>query len=186
MIIAKRDDDRIIVAVSIADCSVDMTVSDLVLQDNLPIHKVRGEKDCYICAKSISLDFDILRFNDKIFRGIEDGNTVLKKVVPQMKSLLDSYPGFSSGYWCGTLLIIKGATMYIIDADFCVSEERDEYCACNSSIPQGALYALRNSSLGVTERILEAMRCSCLMQDKLFPAVIFDTKTNKRKAVVYK
>ena len=51
MIVARKKDDRIMVGLSITDSWTEMTERDLVLEENIPFWKVRGEKDCYVFAE---------------------------------------------------------------------------------------------------------------------------------------
>ena len=67
MIIAIKRDGKVVVGISICDCSIDMTESDLALADNLPFWKVKGEKDCYVCTEDLTYSTDLLRYNDYVF-----------------------------------------------------------------------------------------------------------------------
>ncbi|MGN0814954.1 MAG: hypothetical protein ACI4MH_06960 [Candidatus Coproplasma sp.] len=185
MIVAVKKDDRVVVGISICDDSRDMTPKDLALADNLPLWKVKGEKDCYVCVEYLQYSTDVLRFNDHIFRGISDGESIIKKVIPAMKELLSEYGCTIGGRdWYNQLLIIKGNKIFKISNFFCVSEEEDYAALGYDDYFAGALDAMRDTEL--TQRVLTAIRHTARMTNRqIFPVTVFDTNTKRRK-VYYK
>ena len=88
MVIARKDGDRIVVGLTVADTLIDMTERDLSLIENIPFWKVKGEKKCYVFAEDLTFATDLLRFNDYVFKNITDGNSVITNVVPKIKELM--------------------------------------------------------------------------------------------------
>ena len=185
MIVAIKKEDRVVVGMSICDGSVDMSAKDLALADNLPFWKVKGEKDCYVFATYLVYSADLLRYNDYVFKGITDGSSVVKKVIPKIKELLASHNLLvNDKEWRNQLLIIKGNKMFTAD-NFLLVKEVDDHIAMGigESYLQGALDV--TSELEPTERILTSVRNTNRLTNRLlFPITIFDSKS-KRKKVYY-
>ena len=181
MLVAKKQDDRIVVGVSICDHFCECAEDDLYLDENVPIWKVKGEKDCYVFADKSSLSVNLLRYNDNIFKGITDGRSVIEKVVPKIKSILDAHSRLiGANEWGDYLLIVKGNKMFTINEHFNV-------CECDDVATLGYLpfliagleeckEASPEQSILSTVKGLERLR-----NKKLFPLVTFDTKTKRRK-----
>lgn len=183
MIIARKDSDRIVVGSTIADSLIDMTERDLSLSENVPFWKVKGEKNCYVFAEDLTFATDLLRFNDYIFRNITDGNSVITNVVPKMKELLSKYyQNINGKEWYSQLLIIKDNKMFTIGHYFTVREV-DEFVGLGyDSYLLGGLEENKDKSL--EESILLSVRNLNRMRSRnLFPLVVFDGKTKKRKVI---
>ena len=184
MIIAIKRDGKVVVGISICDCSIDMTESDLALADNLPFLKVKGEKDCYVCTEDLTYSTDLLRYNDYVFKGISDGRSVIEKVLPRMKELLGKHNRLvNDKEWHNQMLIIKGDRIFRITNYLCVSEI-DEYTVMGyESYIQGTLDETRD--IAPEESILSAVRNVNRMRNRqFFPITVFDSKS-KRKKVYY-
>ena len=181
MVIARKDGDRIVVGLTVADILIDMSERDLSLLENIPFWKVKGEKNCYVFAEDLTFATDLLRFNDYIFKNITDGNSVITNVVPKMKELLSKYSQIINGKeWDSQLLIIKDNKMFTIGHYFTVSEV-DEFAGLGyEQYLLGGLEESRDKP--IKESILFAVSNINKMRCKnLFPLVLFDSKTKKRK-----
>ena len=185
MIIAIKRDGKVVVGISICDCSIDMTESDLALADNLPFWKVKGEKDCYVCTEDLTYSTDLLRYNDYVFRGISDGKSIIENVLPKMKDLLSRHNQLiKNKEWANQLLIIKSGKIFRITNYFCVTEVDDYTALASESMILGVLDNMVNTD--PKENILTALRHTGRMRNRnFFPITIFDYKTKKKK-VYYK
>ena len=181
MIIAVKKDDEIAVAISICDCSINMSEKDLALADNLPFWKVKGEKDCYVGTDDLSYSTDLLRFNDSVFKGIHDGKSVIENVLPKMKDLLaKNNQLINNREWQGELIIIKSGKIFKISNYFCVSEEDECVVLGDENVLLGALDYM--TDVQPKDSILTAIRHNGRMKNrKFFPTTIFDYQTKKKK-----
>ena len=181
MIIARKSDDRIVVGLTVADSLVDMTDKDLSLADNLPLWKVKGNKDCYVFSEDLTLSTDLIRFNDYILKDVTDANSIITSVVPKIKELLSKYSCvINKDEWDSQLLIIKDNKMFTIGHYFTVSEV-DEFVGLGfETYLLGGLE--ENMDKSNEESILAAVRTLNRMRNRnLFPLVLFDSKTKKKK-----
>ena len=183
MLIARKDGDRIVVGLTLADSLIDMTDKDLSLVENIPFWKVKGVKDCYVFAEDLTFATDLLRFNDYIFKNITDGNSVITNVIPKMKEVLNKYSQIVNGKeWDSQLLIIKDNKMFTIDNYFTVTEV-DEFVGVGYwGYLLGGLEESRDKT--IEESILFAVRNLNRMRSRnLFPLTLFDSKTKKIRVV---
>lgn len=88
MIVAVKKNNNIVVGISTTDTYSGQTERDMLLQENVPFWKVGGTDDCFVFADASSYTSDVLRYNDDVFKGITDYNSLLVEVVPKMKELL--------------------------------------------------------------------------------------------------
>jgi hypothetical protein len=183
MVIVRKTDEKILVGLTVTDALVNMTKRDLLLSENLPFWKVKGTKDCYVFAEDLTLATDLLRYNDYIFKNVTDGNSVITEVVPKIKELLDKYSQVINGKeWESQLLIIKGDKIFTIGRYFTVSEINDFDALGYKPYLLGGLEVSKD--LSPEESILFAVRMLNKSRSKnLFPLVLFDTKTKKRKVI---
>ena len=180
MVVALKKDGKITVGITVCDDFVDMSVTDLALEENLPFWKVKGTKDCYVFSEDLTFAADLLRYHDFIFKDITDGNSIVTNVVPKMKELLDGYNLITkSKEWDSQLLIVKGDKMYTIGHYFSVSEI-DE--ATGLGFEPYLLGGLDESKdLPPVESILFAVRNLNRMRCRnLFPLTVMDLQTKKR------
>ena len=181
MVVAVKKDVGFVVGVTGCDIMGDMSNRDLALEENVPFWKVKGAKDCYVVANDVGLGVDLLRYSDYIFKDVTDGKSVVEEVIPKMKGLLGKYGQvFNGKEWSGQLLIIKGEKMFLISPFFTVTEMEDAAALGQDTYVLGALR--EGCNLSAEEKVIFAMRTVEQMRGrKLFPMVLFDTKTKKRK-----
>lgn len=179
MVLATKTEDAVVVGISCADSCVDMTMRDLALRENLAFWKVKGEKDCYIFVDDLKYSAEVLRLHDYIFKGIEDGESIIKNVLPKMKEILAAYDQITGEEWQNSLLIVKGNRMYRISSYFCVREELNDVAFCNTSYLMGAM-----DSLDITgeNKLVESIRLlNKIRGTNMFPLTVFNSKTKKIK-----
>ena len=185
MVIAVKRDDKITVGITTSDSLVNMTEKDLVLPENIPFWKVNGTDDCYVFAEDLNYAVDLLRFNDYLFKDITDGNSIITNFIPKMKELLALHEQIVEGKeWGSQLLIVKGNKMFTVGNYFVVAEV-DEFVGMGyEPYLLGALSEARD--MPANESILFAVRSlNRMMRKQLFPLVIFDNQTKKKK-IYYK
>ena len=184
MIVAIKEEDKVVLGVGITDGSVDMTETDLALDENQPFWKVKGEKDCYVCTEDLTYATELLRYSDYVFRGITDGKSIIENVLPKIKELLSKHDRLlKDKEWHNQMLIVKGNKIFTISNFLCVSEVDEHVALGYARYIQGAL----DSTIDIepVERILQSVRNTARLLNKaLFPITVFDTKS-KRKKVYY-
>lgn len=182
MIVAVKEKDRVLLGVTIADISRYISNDDLIDEENLPYFKVRGE-DCIVCYAGcgLEIEMDVLKCNDKIFRNITDGNSILQNVIPKLKEIIAPYKGINSeGVMKYGIYIIKGDKVFYITRNFIVHDIEDFYCVGSEDLMSGIIESL--PPLCGEEKILTVAReFFKLCGIRSFPFVILDSKTKKRK-----
>ena len=181
MIIAVKKENEIVVGITVCDSLVDMTEKDLSLTDNLPFWKVKGVNDCYVFAEDLTFSTDLLRYNNHIFKNINDGNSIISDVIPKMKELLGKYSRIIDGKeWDSQLLIVVGGKLFTIGHYFTVSEIDDFTGLGFEQYLIGGLNETKEYE--PKESILFAVRNLNRMRSRnFFPILLFDAKTNKKK-----
>ena len=181
MILAVKKDDRIVVGINVISSLADMSERDLALSENIPFWKVKGNKDCYVFADTLSFAADLLRYNDYVFKDVSDGKSIVEKVVPKIKELLGRYSQIIKDKEMDTqILIVKGNKMFTIGRFFTVSEEDRFVGLKNNQYSIGALE--ESSDMDLEQSILFAARTVGRMRNIYnFPLLVFDNKTKKRK-----
>ena len=181
MLIAIKDKDRIVAGLTMANMYVETTENDILLDDNIPFFKVRGNKNCYVLISSACFAADLLRYNDFIFKDVTDGESVIKGVVPKMRALLEEYDQIlDDKSWESNLVIIKDDKAYSVNVYFVV-EEISDYCAfLDQRYIDGTMFDTQG--LDPVERILTAVKTvSKTKFSQYFPLIVFDSKTKKKQ-----
>lgn len=179
MVIAKKTKDGVLVGISAVDSYIDMTIDDIMLDENQHFWKVSETEELYVFAAHASRAADVLRYNDEIFKNINNGISIVKNTVPKMKELFAKQGILIDGKeWDNQLIIVNGKSIYKISRYFVVSEEDSFVCTPKSAYFEGTIEESSNDSeemsilkgFGVIEQV--NMR-------KLFPVTIFDVKNEK-------
>ena len=184
MIVAVKAKDRVVVATSTCDGSINMSVSDIIHEENVPFWKVQGVKNCYVCANELTAAANLLRYTPSVFRGITDCASIMQNVMPKMKQLFEEHGQLlSDRQWSSDLVIIKDNKVFLITKHFDV-REIDDYVATNHErYINGALSVIDEED--PKARILQAIQHTCSKRNcQLFPLVMFDTKSKKSKAIL--
>jgi hypothetical protein len=182
MVVVVKEKDRVLLGVTIADISRYISKNDLINEENLPYFKVRGE-DCFVCyaGGGLEIEMDVLKYNDKIFRNITDGNSILQNVIPKLKEIIEPYMGINAdGVMKDCVYIIKGNRVFLITRNFIVHEIENFNCVGNDDVVSGIMETI--PSLSGEEKLLTVAReVYDLCGIRSFPFIIFDAKTKKRK-----
>lgn len=185
MVIAVKKDEKIMVGSSICDGCTQMTDKDLVLDENIPFWKPKNTKNCYVFAEDACMETDLLRYNDEIFKGVCDFDSIIANVIPKMQALLRRYYLISEDKsWGSQLLIIINGTMVTIDHYFVVTKFKNFVSLGADYVMCGAIEEMQDASL--EERMIFAVKTTeQAFNKRLFPMVIRDMQTKKRKVVFY-
>lgn len=185
MIVAVKRNGKIVVGISVGYNQSIMTGQELALEENIPIWKAKGSKNCHVFVEEATRSSDILRYSDNIFQGITDADSVIKKVVPKMQEALEEYSLFADrSKWESRMLILKDDKLLCVSPFFVVREE-DEFVALGEDgYALGVLEATRDKTL--EQSILAVFETVKRETNKeVFPVVLFDGKTKRRKVVYH-
>ena len=182
MIVAVKKNNNIVVGISTTDTYDGQTERDMLLQDNVPFWKVSGTDDCFVFADAPSYTTDVLRYNDDVFKGISDYNSLIMEVVPKMKELLAEKRCLTDkGLSDCTLIIVKGDKLFEITTKFLVKEEDEWTSSENKEAMAGAYEECKD--LSAEETVLFAYRNILWHNSNPFPLILFDATTKKKKIV---
>lgn len=184
MFVAVKNDDRFFIGYSIRDNSIDMDESDLLLEDNIPVWKVRGKKGVLIMCGERDFAAALLKYNKKLFNFEISDKEMFGGFVPRLKDFLQYYDLVdNNGNWNNELLIVKDNAAYRVENDFTLTKIVD-YCS------SGRWNRLTTGSLAGSEgepaekRIVDAFRLVVKMRNyELFPILLYDSKSGKRKII---
>ena len=184
MFVAVKNDDRFFIGYSIRDNSIDMDESDLLLEDNIPVWKVRGKKGVLIMCGERDFAAALLKYNKKLFNFEISDKEMFGGFVSRLKDFLQYYDLVdNNGNWNNELLIVKDNAAYRVENDFTLTKIVD-YCS------SGRWNRLTTGSLAGSEgepaekRIAGAFGLVGKMRNyELFPISLYDSKSGKRKII---
>lgn len=184
MFVAVKDNDRFLIGCTIRDTLDCMEYSDLVLEDNMPVWKVKGKKNVVVACGEIDFASTLLKYNKRLFDVEITDDGIFRELVPMMKRFLDRFDLVDDkGHWDNELIIANNDISYIIGPDFSVVKVDDYYCsAVYYNLVMGSLST--DKVKPAKKRIIDACALVEKMKArKMFPLAIYDTKTRKRKIV---
>ena len=184
MFVAVKKDDGFLVGYSILDNCINMDESDTLLEDNIPVWKLRGKKGVLVICKERDFASTLLKYNKKLFNFDICDKEMYGGFVSRLKNFLRDYDLIDDkSNWSNELLIVNGDEAYIIDTDFTVTKITDYYsCGSWFRLTTGSL----TESIGrnAETRIVDAFRLVEKMRNcALFPISIYDSRNGKRKIV---
>lgn len=123
MLIAIKDEGTTYIAQSIADVTAVTSKDDLILDENVPLWKVKGVKRCYAACGSPQISADILRYAPGKYDGTENADYVLTEIIPKMRKLLTRCKLVNERKsWNNVLVIAKDDKIYYVDSGFMLAE----------------------------------------------------------------
>lgn len=184
MFVAVKKDDGFLVGCSILDDCINMDESDMVLEDNIPVWKLRGRKGVLVMCGERNFASTLLKYNKKLFNFDICDKEIYGDFVSRLKNFLRDYDLIDDeGSWNNELLVVNGDEAYVISAYFAVSKVTDYYSI-------GSWFRLTTGSLtesigrNAENRIVDAFRLVEKMRNcALFPISIYDSRNGKRKIV---
>lgn len=184
MFVAVKNDDRFFIGYSIRDNSINMDESDLLLEDNIPVWKIRGKKGVLIMCGERDFAAVLLEYNKKLFNFEICDKEMFGGFVSKLRDFLQCYDLVDNkGNWNNILLIIKDNVAYKIENDFTLTKIVD-YCS------SGRWNRLTTGSLAGSEcepaekRIAGAFVLVGKMRGyELFPISLYDSKSGKRQII---
>ena len=184
MFIGVKDKDRFIVGYSIRDVSVNMDERDLLLEDNYPVWKVRGNKGALIVCSELDFASTMLKYNKKLFDFDICDENIFGGFISKLKSFLDQFDLIEdSVHWNNQMLIIKEDCAYLISDVFSIEKVVD-YCSSNQWMDLVTGSLARSADVTVEKKIVDSYELIDKMRAKnMFPIALYDSKTGKRKVV---
>ncbi|MDD7158447.1 MAG: hypothetical protein PUH99_05600 [Firmicutes bacterium] len=182
MLIAIKDKGTVYIAQNVSDAIADVVEDDLVLDENVPIWKIKGSRHCYAACRSAFMSADVLRNRQDLFGGINTADDILTKTIPGIRAALKEKELIDKDqYWNNMLIIVKNDEIYQIDSFF-VMNGIDDFVVCGrgSDFITGGLEWEKD--LPLEERIKKVVACYDRMHcDHFFPIVLLNCKTGRRK-----
>ena len=185
MVVAVNKNNESLVAISVRREISGMKIKDALLNENLPFWKVRGVDDCYVFAESRTHSGDVIGCCTKIFKELTDEQSIVEKVIPKLKELINNETmQKKENSWDNSLIIVKGTKLYEIDSCYLVRELKDRVVSFASDYIMCAIEDADN--MPVEDAILTAFRsCNKVNNRNHFPVLLFNPKT-KTKKIFYK
>lgn len=184
MFVAVKNDDRFLIGCSVRDGNINVDESDLLLEDNIPVWKVRGKKGVLVACGECGFAATLLKYNDRLFNFEINDDEMFGDFVRRLKHFLYHFDVINDkGHWENELLLVKDDFAYVVASDFTVLKIVD-YKSSNSwnRLTRGSL--VHSEGEPAKKRIVDAFKLVGKMQNKeLFPIAIYDSKTGKRKIV---
>lgn len=183
MFVAVKKDDGFLVGYSILDNCINMDESDTLLEDNIPVWKLRGKKGVLVSCNERNFASTLLKYNKKLFNFDICDKEMYGGFALRLKNFLRDYDLIDDeGSWNNELLVVNGDEAYMISAFFAVSKVTDYNSGGWFRLTTGSLTESkgRNAETRIVDafRLVEKMR-NCV----LFPISIYDSRNGKRKIV---
>ena len=181
MYITVRDSQKIYVAVTNSDYTLNMSAKDMMLDDNLNLWKIAGRKGWYMATARFNPTMDVLRYAKGLFAKEITYRSLLTHTIPKMKQLLDERGLIKDKYYYNEVLIINKDKVYAIDGYLCLREVTDfDVGDSRADIARGCLEF--NKDLPAKMRICEAIHSLEEMRGRVhFPACVLDVATGKKE-----
>ena len=181
MVIAKKTDKGFLVGYSGTNSYMDMIDEDILLPENQAFWQVRDTDDVYLFATGASRGFDVLKYNDELFKRTKNGINIVRDIVPKMKELLAENDALINGNeWDNELILVKGKKAFTISRVFIVTEVENFLTVPRNAYVEGGMEANKQKSpLGA---ILSAAKTKeRMVQKRVFPLTVFNTETKESK-----
>ena len=188
MIITLKDSNSVWVGVSMECTYDDISIQDILHEDNLKMWRVPSAGDCIIASlRCDGADIDCLRYQKSL--GIPDSldhKRIITKVIPKLKHIFEQTDMMDGNESWQNIVIAKGDKAFEISPSF-VCTEVEDFGVVGSrrrvSVVYGAMKM--NSDLPPAERIADAFRTAQRLKAEIeFPVVIMNTRS-KERIVVY-
>ena len=181
MYIVIKEKKKMYVAVTNSDYLVNMSATDMLLEDNLTLWKITGRKGWYMSTARCNPTTDVLRYAKGLFAKEITYQNLLAHTIPKMKQLLGARDLIKDKYWYNEVLIGNKDKAYVIDGYFCLREVTDfDVGDSRADIIRGCLEF--NKNLPTKVRICEGIHSVEEMRGKNhFPAIVLDVTTGKKE-----
>ena len=181
MYIAIKDKNTTYVGVSNVESLVNMSVKDMLLDENINVWNIAGHKGWYAVCSRFYVETDLLRYSKGLFDKKITYQSLLSYTVPKMKEILEERGLVKDRCWYNEFLIVSKDKAYIIDGYFCVCEMIDFSIADGrEDIARGCVEF--NKDMPTKQRICEAFHSVEAMRGKKnFPVVVLDIATGKKE-----
>lgn len=183
MIIAIKEQDKVVVGYTNTDKWARLTDKDYLDQENCAIRFT--ENGTLFACPIMDRTSDLLLYNDELLGKEITPKTIVREIIPKIKELLkqNNRPIEEDGNWKNALYICNNEHLYHIDTHFRFSEVEDYMC---NGYCVETLKSVLDDTIGLPakERIIKAVSfASKLHKENLFPLIITDTKTKQFKYI---
>lgn len=184
MIIAVKDNDRVIVGCSYSEIIISTEDGDYFNEENMPMAFLEDGK--FLVMSSPFRVSDILIYDDKFLSMEVSPKAIVKDTIPYIKQALkrNNYAISKNGNWNNAVTYVDGTRIYDIDPFFGFREVDDYVC---HGLDVEAVISVMDSTEGLSaeDRIIKAISfASKVKKWDLFPLIIVDTKTGEIKHVM--
>ncbi len=182
MIIAVKENDRVVVASTITDSIERLSHNDFVNEDNRII-KING--DTIYCFSSVGRYADLFLCDDKFFEFEVTPENIVKNIIPYMYQKVKQEKELGDGRWGeldwdNTLTIIKDNRIFDITPTFYFREEPEFVCHGSGDIEyiEDSLENTRGKK--AEERIRKAIDLyDNFGKSNLYPCIVVNSKDGK-------
>ena len=182
MIIAIKENDKVIVGYSNADSWGCLSEKDYIDEENIAIgFSEDGKLFAFTNTDRIS---DALLYEEDFLNKEVTFKSIIREIIPYIKEKLENYKVYDEiEHWNNSLIICESDKLFDIDPSFGFYEADDYVC---HGYNVETLKSVLDETIGIPaeERIMKAVIFSCkLHNDVLFPIVIVDSKSRKCKYI---
>ena len=185
MIIAIKENDRVIVGYTNADELTKLSEEDYIQEENTPMAFTADGN--FVAFSSLCSASDMLISDDNFLALEVSPKAIINATIPYIKQRLiesKNSPDSDDGYWGNSIVYVDGARIFDIDPRF-------GFCEIDDMVLHGYDIYIIKSVIDATEglsaenRITKACAfTSKLAKSSLFPLTIVDTKTREIKHIM--
>ncbi len=181
MLVAIKEKDKICVGATIADDAINMSSSDMLLDENVNAWEISDLDGWYMVCSRYNPAMDLLRYNRGLFAQEITYQSIILHTIPKIKQILGERGLIRGKCWYNELLIVNKEKGFLIDSYFCLNELYD-FCAEGSrvEVARGSLACTKNLSAKI--RICEAFQAMESARGiRYFPVMFWDLSSGKRE-----
>lgn len=185
MIIGIKEKDKVVLAYSAFDVYASITVRDMVSEENVGLWNVKRNPHTIMGCACPSTESDAYRYENEMFHGIIDYNSLTRKIVPTMDEFAKNkeYIGDEKGRF-EDLLIAQDNRLFCVTWEHLVLE-KDSFAVVGGygvDFAKSILYATDGESS--IDRIKKAFEFTAQQrQSDCYPIAVMDTATKKLRII---
>ena len=180
--ILKTEDDTFVASAN-RDAFIDLSLSDLLLDENLGVWKLKGHKGWFVAVRKPMTSSDLLRYEDELFADEISLISLSRHTLPMMRKIFAERGILNDGTWFNNLYVFNSQVAYCVDSYFNVYEvDFIETAGKDAIVLRGSLEFTNGSKLTPLERLNEAYHGLELnRQHQLYPVVALQASTGKKQ-----
>lgn len=181
MIIAIKEEDKVVLAYSSFDGLFPVTCNDMANCENVGLWKVKGNPHTVMGCVFPSAESDAFRYEEKIFKGEINYDNLTDEIVPSMEEFAKDkeYIGDDKGRYEEFLIVQKGR-LFHISSEHVITEIDSSVVISlvGGELAMGVLYATEGEqTLDRIRKIFEFTAHE--KQYECYPISVMDTRTGK-------